>query len=206
MAGLLHRALLNAGDPARHGDHQPRLGQMGAPVHLLDEISQHPLGHVEVGDHAVLERAHRHDVARGAADHAFSLGAHRDDLPVVRIERDHRRLVQHDATSTHVDQRVRSTEVNRHITAEERQHVAHREREPSDPGWRSATVSVSRAARLGAITQITVTAAHRVPGRRLPGRGRVRRQMLMIRHCGKLTRVPACAPDRPIGGAPPRGP
>jgi len=100
-------------------------------VDLLDEVAQHPLGHVEVGDDPIFERTHRDDVARGAADHAFSLDAHRDNLAVVGIERHHRRLVQHDAAAAHVDQCVRSTEIDRHVTAEESQRVAHREREPS---------------------------------------------------------------------------
>ena len=169
MAGFLHRALLDAGDPARHGHHEPRLGQVGAPVHLLDEITQHPLGHVEVGNDPVLERTHRHDVARGAADHAFSLGAHGDDLAVVRIERDHRRFVQHDAASTHVDQRVRSAEIDRHVTAEERQRVAHRERDlPIRAGdlELSAWMVLHAVERAGGSTWTMVTPTHRVPERR----------------------------------------
>ena len=66
----------------------------------------------------------------------------RDHLAVVGVERDHRRLVQHDAASAHVDQRVGGAEVDRHVAAEERQRVAHREREPSDPGdLKSASLS-----------------------------------------------------------------
>ena len=56
VAGLLDRALLDGGDPARHADDHPRLGEVAAAVHLLDEEPQHLLGRLEVGDHAVLER------------------------------------------------------------------------------------------------------------------------------------------------------
>jgi hypothetical protein len=62
-------------------------------------------------------------------DHPFSLGPHGDDLAVVGVERHHRRLVQHDAATSHVDQRVRSAKVDRHVAAEERQRVTHRERD-----------------------------------------------------------------------------
>src|SRR4029078_2763355 len=63
VPGFLDRALLHPGDAAglRHDD--PGLGQVPAPVHLLDEIAQHALGHVEIGDDAVFERPHGHDVA-----------------------------------------------------------------------------------------------------------------------------------------------
>ena len=54
VAGLLDRALLHPGDAAGHRDDDPRLGQMAALVHLLDEVPEHPLGDVEVGDDAVL--------------------------------------------------------------------------------------------------------------------------------------------------------
>ena len=56
VAGLLDRPLLDGGDAARHADDHPRLGEVAAAVHLLDEEPQHLLGRLEVGDHAVLER------------------------------------------------------------------------------------------------------------------------------------------------------
>ena len=126
--GLLHGALLDAGDAARHGDDDARLGHPGAPVHLLDEVPEHPLGDVEVGDHAVLERPDRHDVARGAADHPFGLDPDGDDLAVVGVERHHARLVQDDPPAAHVHQGVGGTEVDRHVAAKERQRIAHRVR------------------------------------------------------------------------------
>jgi hypothetical protein len=101
-------------------------------VHLLNEVAEHPLGHVEVGDHAVLERPDRHDIARRAADHPLGLDAHRDHLAGVRIERDHARLVENDPPAAHVDQGVSRAEVDRQVTAEERQRIAHRVGNPSD--------------------------------------------------------------------------
>ena len=53
-----------------------------------------------------------------------------DDLAVVGVERDHARLVEHDAAAAHVDEGVGRAEVDRHVTAEECQRIAHREREP----------------------------------------------------------------------------
>ena len=46
-------------------------------VHLLDEVAQHLLGDVEVGDHTVLEGPDRLDRARRAAQHPLRLEARR---------------------------------------------------------------------------------------------------------------------------------
>ena len=96
-------------------------------MHLLDEVAEHALGGVEVGDDAVLERADGHDVARRAANHLFGLGTHREDSSGVVVDRDDTRLVEHDAAPTHVDQRVGGTEVDGHVTADERHVVRHGE-------------------------------------------------------------------------------
>ena len=77
VPGFLHRALLHAGDPAGHSHHQPRPGKVPALVHRLDEVAQHPLGDIEVGDDTVLQRPDRHDVPRRPADHPFRLAADR---------------------------------------------------------------------------------------------------------------------------------
>jgi hypothetical protein len=101
---------------------------MPAPVHLLDEVAQHPLGDIEVGDDTVLQRPDRHNVPRRPAHHPFRLDTDRNDLAGIGIECHHRRFIQRDPPATHIHQRVRSTEVDRHVTAEERQHVPHEKR------------------------------------------------------------------------------
>src|SRR3712207_8947160 len=71
----------------------------------------HLLGHVEVGDHAVLQRADSADRAGGAAKHALGLDADGVHLAGPRVDRDHRRLREHDAAATHVEDR-KSTRLN----------------------------------------------------------------------------------------------
>ena len=90
-AGLLDRALLDPGHAGGHADHHARV-RPAVLVDLLDEVAEHLLGHVEVGDHAVLERADRRDRARGSAEHALGLDAHGVDLAGAGVDRDHRRL------------------------------------------------------------------------------------------------------------------
>jgi len=93
-------------DDARVGREQARR------VNHLDELLQHLLGHGEVGDHAVLHRADRLDVAGDFAQHLFGFLADRLNRSLaVRAaflaDRNHRGLIEHDALSAHVDQRVR---------------------------------------------------------------------------------------------------
>src|ERR1700732_5120335 len=63
-----------------HADDHARV-RPAVLVHLLDEVAQHLLGHVEVGDDAVLQRPDRLDRAGRAAQHPLGLDADRVDLP-----------------------------------------------------------------------------------------------------------------------------
>ena len=101
-------------------------------VHFLDEVLQHLLGDGEVGDHAVLHRADRDDVAGRLAEHHLGFLARPPGWiscafgPPVLADRDHRRLVEHDALAAHVDQRVGGAEIDRQIvgkiTAQKSEH------------------------------------------------------------------------------------
>ena len=81
LGRLLHRAALDAGDARRDADDHARLRPL-ALVHPLDEVAEHLLADVEVGDHAVLQRADGLDVAGRAAEHALRLGADREQATV----------------------------------------------------------------------------------------------------------------------------
>ncbi len=86
---------------------------------LLDEVPEHLLGDVEVGDDAVLQRADRLDRSGRAPEHPLRLDADRVHLPGARVDRDDRRLREHDATATHVDERVRRAEIDGHVATTE---------------------------------------------------------------------------------------
>ena len=55
---LLDGAPLDAGDARRNADDDARVGE-AILVHLLDEVAEHLLGDVEVGDDPVLQRPDR---------------------------------------------------------------------------------------------------------------------------------------------------
>jgi len=94
---------------------------MGEPVlvHLLDEVAEHLLGDVEVRDHAVLQRADRADRPGRAAEHALGLEADRMHLAGALVDRDDRRLREHDAAPAHVHECVCGSEVDGHVAAAE---------------------------------------------------------------------------------------
>ena len=115
---LLDRALLDAGHAGRDADDDARMRE-AVLVHLLDEVAEHLLGHVEVGDHAVLQRTDRLDRPRRAAEHPLRLDADGVHLARALVDRDDRRLRQDDAAPAHVDERVRGAEVHGHVAAAE---------------------------------------------------------------------------------------
>jgi len=88
-------------------------------VHLLDEVSEHLLGHLEVRDHSVLQRADGRDRARRASEHPLGLDSHRVHLAGARIHRHDARFGQHDPPPAHIHERIGGPEVNRHVAAAE---------------------------------------------------------------------------------------
>jgi hypothetical protein len=119
---LLDRAALDRGRAVRHADQHAGVEGPAVAPHLLDEVLEHVLGDAEVGDHAVLERTDGGDVAGRAAEHALGVVADRlDHLVAARLlaDRDDRRLVEHDAATADVDQRVGGPEVDRDVVGEE---------------------------------------------------------------------------------------
>jgi hypothetical protein len=92
-------------------------------VHLLDEVAEHLLGDVEVGDDAVLERADRGDRAGRAPEHALGLDPDRVDVTGALVDRDDRGFGEDDAAPAHVDERVGGAEVDGHVPAAEAVHV-----------------------------------------------------------------------------------
>ena len=86
-------------------------------MHLVDEVLDHLLGDVDVGDDAVAQRADGLDLVGRLAHHQLGVVADRLDLldAVDRLDRDHRRLVEDDAAAADVDERIGGSEVDRHV-------------------------------------------------------------------------------------------
>ena len=114
--GLLDRPPLHPGDPRGHAHHHARMSP-AVLVDPLDEVAQHLLGDVEVGDDAVFERPDGGDGARGAAQHALGVGADRQHLSRPGVDGHHRRLGEDDAPSAHVHQRGGGAQIDCHISS-----------------------------------------------------------------------------------------
>jgi hypothetical protein len=113
---LVDRPPLDVGDPARDAQNDPRERETAA-AGLRDEVAQHLLGDLEVGDDAVPQRPGRADRGRRAADHPPRLGADRVHAAGLLRERDHRRLEEHDPAPANEHERVGRAEVDRHVAA-----------------------------------------------------------------------------------------
>ena len=116
---LADRALLDLGDAGGHADHDPRLEDPAARLDPGDEVAEHGLGDVEVGDDPVLEGAHHLDVARCAAEHGLGGVADGDHRPLRPIQRDNGGLRQHDPLAADVHERVGGTEIDPDVVDED---------------------------------------------------------------------------------------
>ncbi len=86
-------------------DDDTGLEQLEAAHHLVQELAEHALGHVVVGDDALAQRADGHDVAGGTTQHGLRLGAHLQELAGILVDGDDRGLVvEHDALALYVHQ------------------------------------------------------------------------------------------------------
>ena len=95
-----------------------------ALVCLTDEVTQHLLGHLEVVDHAVLERPDGADRAGRAAQHALGLAAHGVNFAGAVVDSDDRRLGEHDAAAADVDEGVGGAQVDGDVVcAETREEI-----------------------------------------------------------------------------------
>ena len=116
LGRIAHGAALHLGDARRHADDDLRLHPEDVLVDdRLEEVPQHLLGDVEVGDHAVLERPHREDAVGRAAQHPLGLESDALDLAGGLLDRHDRGLVQDDALALHVDEGVGRAEIHRDL-------------------------------------------------------------------------------------------
>src|SRR5437763_13259363 len=85
---------------------------MSAAEDAANKMTQHLFGHLEIGDYAVAKWPRCLNVGRRAADHLPSLLANRLHVAAPRIDRNHRRLEQHDAPAPPKDDCIRDTQLD----------------------------------------------------------------------------------------------
>jgi len=118
------RTAFHLGRAARHANDDARAGPEHATrQHHLDELLEHLLGDGEVGNHAILHRADRLNIAGHLAQHGLGFLANRLDgllaLGAAFVaDGNDRRFVEHDALVANDDQGVGGAKVNGQVGRE----------------------------------------------------------------------------------------
>ena len=127
------RSLFDFRNARWDADHNARVTYVPrAVVGACDEVPDHLLGVVEVGDHAIAHRTYRHDVRRlefGPAERLDG-GADAEHLARAGADRDNRRFVDDDAAAADMHEGVRRAEVDADVGRPHPQHggkQAHRQ-------------------------------------------------------------------------------
>ena len=127
---VAHGSLLDLGDPRGDADHDARPLQTGAQPatrgdlpRCRNEVPQHLLCDVEVGDHAVLQGPDRQDVVGRAAEHRLGFAPHPDHRTVRPTHGDDRGLVQDDAFVPNEHQRIGGPQVDREVRRKESEQL-----------------------------------------------------------------------------------
>jgi hypothetical protein len=133
---VLHRAF-SLGDLGRHANNDARAHPHGAVVRLLDEVREHLLGDLEVGDDAVLHRLDGHDVAGRPAQHLLGFLPDGLDLPGDLIDGDDGRFVDDDALAPRVDTRIGGAEIDSESWKTRKEERGSLGGTPETTGWAS---------------------------------------------------------------------
>ena len=97
---------------------EPMAAAIGADMPVTEPIGSMV---VDIGDHAVAQRANRFDRAGGLAHHQLGIVTDRLDAldAVDRLDRHDRGFVEHDAAPAQIDDGIRRAEIDRHVVRHE---------------------------------------------------------------------------------------
>ena len=101
--------------PGGNGHNHPRPPQNALAHRLGHEIAQHGAGHFKIGDHAVAQGPHRHDISRRASHHATGLLAYGEHIARFPVNGDDRGLVEHHALPLAIDHDAGRAQINANI-------------------------------------------------------------------------------------------
>jgi hypothetical protein len=90
-------------------------------MRLLDEVAEHLLGRLEIGDHPITHGPDRGDAARRAPEHLLRLAANRFDLVADVVDGHDGGFIQDDAGTARKDAGIGRTEIDRQVIGEERE-------------------------------------------------------------------------------------
>jgi len=122
LGGVSDGPLFHLGNATRHAHHHAANGGQPVFLDLLQEALNHLLGHLEVGDHPVLERPDGFDVLVGALVHLKGLVPELADLAGRVVDGHDARLVEDNPFSANVHQSIRRPQVDGDVLREVEKH------------------------------------------------------------------------------------
>lgn len=99
---LDNRAFFHFGNPGRNADDHARLKEQPLADNLAQEIAQHSLRVVEIGDNALTQRTYGDDIARRSSQHDARFFTDREHTARLAIHRHYRGLAKHNAFAANV--------------------------------------------------------------------------------------------------------
>ena len=115
--GLANCAFFHRRRSVGDADDDFRASEGRSLVNAANEILDHFLGDVEVGDYAVAHGSNRLNRAGSPADHELGAFAYSQNLlaPILNLIGDDRRLVQNNTAPSNINQRIGRSQVDRHV-------------------------------------------------------------------------------------------
>ena len=111
LCSFLHRTLLYHGDTGGNANHDPGTENDPPTDDSLNEIPEHLLGNIIIGNYAVSQGANSLDIARRTANHPLCFLAHSEDFLCITIYGDDRRLPKDYTFTANINQYIRSTQI-----------------------------------------------------------------------------------------------
>ena len=109
-------ALFHFGDTAGNADDHTGLGRKhGSGGCGLEHSRKHPHRHFMVGNDAVTQRFHSHNIAGGTSQHIAGRRTYLQDLTGILVHRNHRGLTDNQTLAVGIDQNIGVTQVDAQV-------------------------------------------------------------------------------------------
>ena len=108
--------LFDLRDFGRNADNDAGTEKVVAAVRRFDEVLQHYFGDVKIRDHSVLHRLYGDDIGGRPPEHLFGLVPYGKHLLAVPVERDDRRLIDHNPAPLRIHKGIGRPEIDGQVT------------------------------------------------------------------------------------------
>src|SRR5688572_14273782 len=124
---IFDRAFLDLRNSRRHCYHDTWSDQLSV-MNLLDKMTEHRLSNLEICDDAVFHWPDGHNIAGGAAQHAFGLFPDGQNVGGACLNGNYGGFSQYNALVTYIDQRVCRSQIDTDIVGKQALNLREHER------------------------------------------------------------------------------